>query len=77
MLSGEDIASIVKPKSDSEVFLSLHYPELKDLGEHFLVTISAVLAFSVTFSEKIVGISGAGLIQRFLLLSSWGLLMLR
>lgn len=75
MLSDENIASVIKLKSDSEVFLSFHYPELKDLGKHFLVIISAVLAFSVTFSEKIIGISGAGGLQMVLLLSSWGLLI--
>lgn len=63
-------------KSDSEVFLSFHYPELKDLGKHFLLVMSAVLAFSVTFSEKMIAFPGAGGLQLTLLLSAWGLLIM-
>lgn len=63
-------------ESHADIFLSFHYPELKDLGKHFLVIISAVLAFSVTFSEKIIGLSGSGWMQRLLLVGSWCLLMI-
>jgi hypothetical protein len=58
-------------KGDAEIFLEFHYPELKDLGKHFLTVISAVLAFSVTFSEKLADLSKATLSQRVLLMCSW------
>jgi hypothetical protein len=60
-----------KPKTDGEIFLEFHCPELKDLGKHFLTVISAVLAFSVTFSEKITEIPKATLPQKVLLMCSW------
>jgi hypothetical protein len=59
------------PKTDAEIFLEFHCPELKDLGKHFLTVISAVLAFSVTFSEKITEFSKSTLPQKGLLMGSW------
>ena len=41
-----------KPKSPSEIFIAFNYPELKDLGKHFLTISSATAAFLVTFVEK-------------------------
>ena len=58
-------------RTDVEKFLEFHYPELKDLGKHFLTVIAAVLAFSVTFSEKITEFSKATASQRLLLMCSW------
>ena len=60
-----------KSKTDAEIFLEFHCPELKDLGKHFLTVISAVLAFSVTFSEKIVDISKTTFPQKILIMCSW------
>jgi hypothetical protein len=42
----------VKPKAPSEVFIAFNYPELKDLGKHFLTISSATAVFLVTFVEK-------------------------
>jgi len=38
----------------SELFLKYNYPETRDLCKHFLTLIGSILAFSVTFSEKII-----------------------
>jgi hypothetical protein len=46
----------VKQKPQSEVFIAFHYPELKDLGKHFLTISSATAVFLVTFVEKFVHI---------------------
>jgi hypothetical protein len=43
----------------SRIFLEFQYPEIKDLLKHFLTLISGSLVFSVTFSEKIVGLDAA------------------
>lgn len=64
-----------KPKPDSEIFLAFHYNELKDLGKHFLVIVSGVLAFSVTFSEKMIDFTKATSLQKGLLIGSWSFLI--
>lgn len=48
-----------KPKSPSEVFIAFNYPELKDLGKHFLTISSATAAFLVTFVEKFAPTAGS------------------
>jgi len=60
---------------EQKIFLDFYYPELKDLGKHFLVVISATLAFSLTFAEKIVSIQKGTSFQRSLLLGAWGLMI--
>src|SRR4051812_29266427 len=71
--SQEVMASAAPPalKTAAEIFLLFHYGELKDLGKHFLVIASAVLAFTVTFPEKVSGDTGIVLAQRSLLVTSW------
>ena len=44
-------------KDDAKIFLEFHYPELKDLGKHFLTISSATAVFIVTFSDKISGLT--------------------
>jgi hypothetical protein len=56
---------------NAEMFIEFYYPEIKDLGKHFLTIVSGVLAFSVTFSEKIIGFPNATLSQFILLVCSW------
>ena len=41
-----------------ELFRAFHYPEVKDLGKHFLTLISGSVILSVTFAEKIVVMAG-------------------
>jgi len=60
---------------DPKTFLSFQYPEVKDLCKQFLTLISAILVFSITFSEKIVDFQRAPLNQRMSLLASWVLLV--
>jgi|SRR5271165_3318801 len=59
-----------------ENFLKYDYAETKDLAKTFLTMVSAVLVFSVTFSEKIIDFAHAKLAPRALLISSWVLLLL-
>jgi hypothetical protein len=39
----------------ARLFLSFNYPELKDLGKHFLTLSSATAVFLLTFVEKLIG----------------------
>ena len=67
--------------TESDTFIDFHYNELKDLGNHFLTLASAILAFSVTFSDRFVpsgdqlpgGLAGAA---KYLLLATWASLIL-
>jgi hypothetical protein len=49
----EAIAPEDRPKA--QIFLSFNYPELKDLGKHFLTLSSATAVFLLTFVEKLIG----------------------
>ena len=60
----------------AEVFLKFDYAEVKDLCKHFLTLISAILVFSVTFSEKIINIERATLVTKVFAFASWGPLAL-
>jgi hypothetical protein len=42
-------------RSKAEIFLSFNYPELKDLGKHFLTLSLATAVFLLTFVEKLLG----------------------
>ena len=52
-------------------FIANVYPEIKDLGKQFLTLVSGVLAFTVTFAEKIIDFATASSLQKYLLLLSW------
>ena len=45
-------------------FLKYDYGETKDLCKSFLTLVSALLVFSVTFSEKIVAFPAPNLLRR-------------
>jgi hypothetical protein len=64
------------PPQDANVFLAFYYPELKDLGKHFLSLVSAVLVFLVAFAEKLLNVGAATAAQRGLLIISLALLIL-
>ncbi len=51
------------------------YAETKDLCEHFLGLVSAILVFSLTFSEKIVGYPRASRTAKTYLIITWGLFL--
>ena len=55
----------------ARLFLQYDYPETKDLCKHFLTVVTAVLVFSLAFSEKIVHFPTASRMAKRLLLSSW------
>ena len=65
-----------KEPSPARVFLEFKYPEIKELLKHFLTLISASLVFSVTFSEKIIDFSDAGIVQQAVVIASWFFLVL-
>jgi hypothetical protein len=58
------------PEPD-KLFMQFYYPETKDLCKTFLTLVTAVLVFSLTFSDRIVDFARATKLARRLLLSSW------
>ncbi|MGN6440193.1 MAG: hypothetical protein ACTHMM_26940 [Agriterribacter sp.] len=62
--------------NDAEKFIKHGYPEIKSLGIQFLTLVTAILVFSLTFSEKIVNYSHANAPIRAILIISWTLLIL-
>ena len=52
-------------------FITYNYSEAKDLAKSFLTLISAILVFSITFSEKVVVFQTAGSARRIALIISW------
>ncbi len=75
LMSSPPVTS-VSVTDEARAFLEFHYVEIKDLTKQFLTVVAAVLALSVTFSEKIVNFSQAGMAQRFLMILTWGLCLL-
>lgn len=61
---------------DRSVFLQFYYPELKDLGKHFLTLVSGVLAFMVAFAEKVINLASASATQRLFLILALALLII-
>lgn len=55
----------------AEIFLARDVPESKDLAKSFLTLLTAVLVASITFSEKIVGVSQASWFPRALIIFCW------
>lgn len=70
-----DTADDHEKRSPAELFRTFHYPEVKDLGKHFLTLISATLVLSVTFAEKIVGLDARRTPAFWLLALCWVLLV--
>ncbi len=60
----------------AELFLKYDYPETRDLMKAFLTVVSATLAFSVAFSDKIVRTHQSDMWVRRCMLSSWVLFFL-
>src|ERR1035437_3517679 len=52
-------------------FLKYAFAETKDLSKHFLTVVTAVLVFSLTFSEKIANFSGARPVVRWSIVAAW------
>jgi hypothetical protein len=65
------------PLSDDAInFLKYAFTETKDLAEHFLTVVTAVLVFSLTFSEKIATFSAASTWVRVSITVSWSSMLL-
>jgi hypothetical protein len=62
--------------NDMKDFLTWDYKEAKDLATSFLTLIAAVLVFTVTFSEKVVGFANASKSKKLFLVASWILFLL-
>ena len=61
---------------DATNFLKYAFTETKDLAEHFLTVVTAVLVFSLTFSEKIANFSAASTWVRVSITVSWSSMLL-
>lgn len=59
-------------KERAKGFLAFQYAEVKDLTKQFLTVVAAVLAVTITFSEKIVNFANAASTPRALLMFAWG-----
>src|SRR5574341_8009 len=66
----KDQSSSPRPSSP-EMFIQFYYQEIKDLSKSFLTLVSGILAFSVTFSTSIIGVSTASLSQLLFLICAW------
>jgi hypothetical protein len=71
-----EIIAKVTVADEAKAFLEFEYAETKDLTKQFLTVVAAVLAVSVTFSEKIVDFSHANPLPRKLMMITWGLCLL-
>lgn len=64
--------SFTKPnESPEEAFVKFHYAEVKDLAKQFLTLISGTLVLTVSFADKIVPISEAHTVQKWLMGVCW------
>src|SRR6266853_5732241 len=72
----EDQKDTSQPRTSVRVFIEFKYPEIKDLLKHFLTLISGALVFSITFSEKIIGLDKALNNQKKMILAAWFILVL-
>jgi hypothetical protein len=65
------------PLNDDAInFLKYAFTETKDLAEHFLTVVTAVLVFSLTFSEKIANFETAPTPVRVTITSAWSCMLL-
>ena len=60
----------------AKLFLERDYAETKDLVKVFLTLLSATLVASITFSEKIVDVTKAGLLPLCMMVFCWTLLLI-
>lgn len=63
-------------EKDSKLFLKYNYTETKDFCKQFLTLVVAVLVFSLTFSEKVIGFPNATLPAKLCLAISWILMLI-
>src|SRR5690242_8546743 len=58
-------------ETPTDRFLRIQYGETKDICKQFLTLVVAVLVFSVTFSEKVVGFPNASIPAKLCLAFAW------
>jgi hypothetical protein len=76
LVTGSALAIAQSGQSERDLFLKYNYPETKDLAKSFLTLASAILVFSLTFSEKIVDFAHARPVSRYCLFVAWSSLIL-
>lgn len=59
----------------SELFLKYDYAETKEMCKHFLTLVTAVLAFSLTFADKLLGISKSVPFTKYGIFTAWVLFL--
>ena len=69
----DSLEHTVSNEDRAGAFLEFQYAEIKDLTKQFLTVVAAVLAISVTFSEKIVNFAEARTASKVLMIVTWGL----
>src|ERR1700754_907447 len=62
--------------SDAEIFLKYNYPETKEMCLHFLTLLTGVLAFSISFAEKVFDFQKANKKRRLIIIWSWCLYLI-
>lgn len=62
--------------NDAELFLKYNYTETKELCLHFLTLITAVLVFSLNFSEKVFDFQNSSKKNRLTVIIGWCLFLL-
>lgn len=71
------LVSFLMPLTEAaQNFLRYPFTETKDLAEHFLTVVIAVLVFSLTFSEKIAGFNTAKAPVRWTITLAWCFMLL-
>lgn len=61
---------------DADYFIKYGYGEIKDLVKQMISLLTAMLIFSVTFSEKIINFNQASIYSKLLLIISWAMMIL-
>jgi hypothetical protein len=75
-LFSPDDTSSLDPYFYADNFIKFAYPEIKSLAIQFLTLVTAILIFSLTFSEKIVNYNQSKNPVRIVLIGGWTLLIL-
>jgi hypothetical protein len=75
-LGTPDVNSLDPVFNDADKFIKYGYPEIKSLAIQFLTLLTAILVFSLTFSEKIVNYNQSKNSVRAILIAGWTLLIL-
>ena len=61
--------------SPRDLFLKYDYPEAKDLCKQFLTLNVGVVVLSLTFADKVIGLTAPSYQSKILLLCSWSCLL--